>query len=401
MKLSPHEQKILDIVQEYPEILINAGKRKEIAEKYNLKEKTLRNRIAELKKRELIKPIKKINPPNQIFNNGEFDLLAIAALIKNKKGIIAIFSSIFTLFGITYSLFATVYFSSYISLYPAGELNQAEGMFGDLSGVAKTFGIGGLSATPYYNIQDIINSRRLKKDIVLKNWETKLYENPINLIKYWEIDKPAFFDPKKLLLKLLPLNKIEKDSIEKFTHEAILELNDLISIKEDISGLITVTVMMEEPQLAADIANYIADFVKKFISYEQHREEVRNLNFVQNQTILAKENLTKSEENWIDFKKDIPQSVTPALRMKEKRLNSKIDENKAVYITLLQQLEIAKIDEAKESLLINILDIAEPAVEKSKPKRTFITLFMLFAGFGLSLGFLLIKEINYTKTIKK
>ena len=171
--------------------------------------------------------------------------------------------------------------------------------------------------------------------------------------------------------------------------------------KEDISGLITVTVMMEEPQLAADIANYIADFVKEFISYEQHREEVRNLNFVQNQTILAKENLTKSEENWIDFKKDIPQSVTPALRMKEKRLNSKIDENKAVYITLLQQLEIAKIDEAKESLLINILDIAEPAVEKSKPKRTFITLFMLFAGFGLSISFLLIKEINYKRTIKK
>ena len=122
---------------------------------------------------------------------------------------------------------------------------------------------------------------------------------------------------------------------------------------------------------------------------------------MQNQTIIAKENLTISEQKWIEFKKDIPQSVTPELRMKEQRLNSKIDENKAVYITLLQQLEIAKIDEAKESLLINILDIAEPAVEKSKPKRTFITLFMLFLGLGLSICFLLIKEINYTNTIKK
>ena len=401
MKLSAHEQKILNIVEKHPNILENAGERKKVAEKYNLAEKTLRNRIAELKKRGLIDTTKKASSLNPIFDSGEFDLIAISKLIKQHKGFIALVTSIFTLVGITYSLLATVYFSSFISMYPAGELNQAEGMFGDLSSVAKTFGVGGLATTPYYNIQDIINSRRLKKDIVLKEWDTKTFNYPVNLIKYWEIDKPSFFNPKKLLFKLLPINIIESDSLERFTHEAILELSDLISIKEDISGLITVSVLMEEPKLAADIANYIADFVKKFISYEQHREEVRNLDFVQNQTIIAKENLTISEQKWIEFKKDIPQSVTPELRMKEQRLNSKIDENKAVYITLLQQLEIAKIDEAKESLLINILDIAEPAVEKSKPKRTFITLFMLFLGLGLSICFLLIKEINYTNTIKK
>ena len=86
--------------------------------------------------------------------------------------------------------------------------------------------------------------------------------------------------------------------------------------------------------------------------------------------------------------------MTAELRMQEQRLNSNIDENKAVYITLLQQLEIAKIDEAKENLLVNILDIAEPAVEKSKPKRTFITLFMMFLGLCTSVGYLLLKELR-------
>ena len=80
--------------------------------------------------------------------------------------------------------------------------------------------------------------------------------------------------------------------------------------------------------------------------------------------------------------------------MQEQRLNSNIDENKAVYITLLQQLEIARIDEAKENLLVNILDIAEPAVEKSKPKRTFITLLMMFLGLCTSIGYLLLKELR-------
>ena len=50
MELSQHEQKILDIVNNHPEILDDPEKRAHIAELYGLSEKTLRNRIAELKK---------------------------------------------------------------------------------------------------------------------------------------------------------------------------------------------------------------------------------------------------------------------------------------------------------------------------------------------------------------
>ena len=52
MKLSLHEQKILDIIKEYPQVLANPKERDRIAKKYRLSEKTLRNRIAELKKEE-------------------------------------------------------------------------------------------------------------------------------------------------------------------------------------------------------------------------------------------------------------------------------------------------------------------------------------------------------------
>ena len=55
MKLTPHEQKILKIVQDNPSIVNDPAKRETIAKKNGLTEKTLRNRIAELKKRDLIK----------------------------------------------------------------------------------------------------------------------------------------------------------------------------------------------------------------------------------------------------------------------------------------------------------------------------------------------------------
>ena len=54
MKLTPHEQKILNIIEENPEIIYSPGKRETVAKRYGLTEKTLRNRIAELKKRGLV-----------------------------------------------------------------------------------------------------------------------------------------------------------------------------------------------------------------------------------------------------------------------------------------------------------------------------------------------------------
>jgi len=50
IKLTPHEEKILELVQQHPEIIDSPEARKKIAEQEGLSEKTLRNRIADLKK---------------------------------------------------------------------------------------------------------------------------------------------------------------------------------------------------------------------------------------------------------------------------------------------------------------------------------------------------------------
>jgi len=78
--------------------------------------------------------------------------------------------------------------------------------------------------------------------------------------------------------------------------------------------------------------------------------------------------------------------------MQRNRLKSGVEENRAVYITIRQQYEIAKIEEAKEKLLINILDIAEPAIKKDKPKRTLIVLLSLFGGFMVSIPIVLFRN---------
>ena len=255
MKLTPHEQKILNIIEENPQIIDSPDKRATVAKRYGLTEKTLRNRIAELKKRGLVNiekgKIQKDKKP-LITDNDEININVIGEILFKKRKFVSKFAIICTLIGLTYSLLATIYFESSISLYPAGELSQTGGVLGDFQGLAKSFGLGGLASAPTYNIPDIINSRRLKKDIVLKKWKSKLYPDGSNLIKYWELDEPSFFSPMELIRKFLPSGGFKSEKKDKETYEAILELDGLISVKEEISGLISVTILMEDPQLASD-----------------------------------------------------------------------------------------------------------------------------------------------------
>ncbi len=399
MKLTPHEKKILDIVKSHPEVVNNAHKRKNIAKSYGLSEKTLRNRIAELKKRELIlsgeKPKVEEKTKTQLVNSkDEINLHAIWNAIKSNNKIVASITSLLTFTGLIYSLLATIYFESTISMYPAGDISNSSGnILGDFQGLAKSFGLGGLGAAPTYNIPDIIDSRRLKKDIVLKKWKTKKFPDGSNLIKYWELDKPKLFSPRKYISQFFKSNDFPSNPIDELTHDGILELNELIAVKEEISGLITVSVLMQDPSLAASIANYIAEFVKDFISLEQKREATRNRRFVENQKTEAKFQLEKSEEKLTAFRKKHPAQLdTPELQMIRSRLEYGIEENRAVYITLRQQFEIAKIEEAKDNLLVNMLDNAEPAVKKAKPRRTIIVTISFLIGLSLSILFVIAKE---------
>jgi capsular polysaccharide biosynthesis protein len=404
MELTSHEQKILDIVNNHPEILDDPEKRTQIAELYGLSEKTLRNRIAELKKYGVLTNDKKTNGPYNkaiITDDNEVDLLAIWELIKSQKWFITKISIFFTMLGLIYSLMATVYYDSSISMYPAGDISQTNDGLGEFSGLAKSFGIGGFGSAPTYNIPDIINSRTLKQDIILKKWKTAKFPQGTNLIAFWELDKTKLFSPKKWLMNFFPPGRFAANPEELLVYEAKLKLEKLISVKEELSGLIRISVLMQDPNLASNIANYIAKFVKEFISYEQQMEATRNREFIENQKLDAKNELENSEELLTDFRNNHPTNLdSPRLKMIRSRLGSTIEENRAVYITLRQQFEIAKIEEVKDNLLINILDNAEPAVLKAKPKRKIIVLLSIFLGGISGIAIILIRySVNSQKGV--
>ncbi len=95
MKLTPHEEKILNIVKDNPSVVTDPVKREVVAKKHGLTEKTLRNRIAELKKRGLIDK-QRFNSEKEkkplITENDEINIKVIWEIFLNKRAVVTKFA---------------------------------------------------------------------------------------------------------------------------------------------------------------------------------------------------------------------------------------------------------------------------------------------------------------------
>lgn len=96
----------------------------------------------------------------------------------------------------------------------------------------------------------------------------------------------------------------------------------------------------------------------------------------------------------------IPSGKIPEVGIAYIRSMRDVRYNETIFELLAKQFELAKIDEAKDSSLIQQLDLAVPAEKKSKPKRAIIVLGGLIGGLVLALFIALIREL-YASTKQK
>jgi uncharacterized protein involved in exopolysaccharide biosynthesis len=76
----------------------------------------------------------------------------------------------------------------------------------------------------------------------------------------------------------------------------------------------------------------------------------------------------------------VPTKELPGVGVEYIRALRDLKYNETVFELLAKQFEMAKIDEAKESSLIQQLDVALPAEKKAGPKRGLIVVGAVLAG---------------------
>jgi uncharacterized protein involved in exopolysaccharide biosynthesis len=90
----------------------------------------------------------------------------------------------------------------------------------------------------------------------------------------------------------------------------------------------------------------------------------------------------------------------PAMGTEYLRKLRQLKYNETLYELLVKQYELAKLDEARDAFVIQIIDRAVPPERKSRPKRTLIVLMTMATGFTSMLFIILLYERPWTRSEK-
>ncbi len=168
MKLTSHEKTILDLISKHPDIVDSPSARKLIAKQYGFSEKTLRNRIGDLKKYGIIKNSDRSNPGGQNIYSEETNLIDITSLLWSMRKSIIKNQLIIILITILFVfIIPKTYTSSALLMPPTSET----GGMGSIMGALSSLPFGGLmSQTNDESLSTIaiLKSRTLSEKVIKK-----------------------------------------------------------------------------------------------------------------------------------------------------------------------------------------------------------------------------------------
>ena len=324
--------------------------------------------------------VKNNNKKQPIIKDGIIDFALVLKIIfvHNRIKLVSIMF-LFAIIGVFMSYTFTNYYSSGISLFPAknkiSSLNQ-------LQSIAMTAGVNLEQNDQNYNITDVAKSRRIAEKVLLNNWKTIDGDNK-TLIEFWNLNEKSFIS--RVLRKSFSNGDLLNAGLKKYFK--------LLKVNEDRrTGLINVSIEMESPSLAAEVANFIGTQIQIYIQKQNTAKAVKEKLFINDRLIIVKNELEVLEDNLKEFKeRNRGYEVSPELFMIFTQKFREAEAKQQVYVTLQQQLELARINEVRQTPIINILDEAKAPINKSRPNRTLILILSIFSGFLVGASISIIK----------
>jgi uncharacterized protein involved in exopolysaccharide biosynthesis len=287
--------------------------------------------------------------------------------------------------GMVYSVLLAPLFKSTASLYPYNDQDIRKNL--GIQGLATALNLDVQGTNSIVGVIDAAKSKRIMTSIIHRKWYSEKYADSLDLIAYWEINDTTkiAINPLHWIKRLVNRDKnLSRQLI--WEDAAIRILEKRISAAErKKSDLIEISVWMEEPELSAQVANYICDAIVE-LAIEIHKQRVKlGRSFIEERRQEVQKSLAAAEERLTSFReRNRNTTSSPQLQLELERLSREVALHTEVFITLQQQFEIARIEEIKEMPSVVVLDWAVAAVRKDKPSRKKIVVF--FALLGAVIG---------------
>jgi len=295
-------------------------------------------------------------------NEDEINLLDyLLVLAKRKKLIISITLSIAIITAIISLIMAPIYKAETKILPPGGSrtniLTQVMGnQFEGLAGIANT----------------IVGGKSIYMDIILSR---TVFDRIIDRFKLMDIFKAKYRKGARKKLKRL------------------VKVKTRTKARGSRSRIITISVYNKDPKMAADIANAFVEEMKNLMNNLAITEASQRRVFFEGQLKQAAENLVKSEDAMREFQERtgilnldllMPSARIPAVATEFLRKTRDLKYNEKLFEIMAAQYETAKVDEARDSAIVQVIDRAVVPEKKAKPKRRLMVMIAIFTGFFLA-----------------
>jgi uncharacterized protein involved in exopolysaccharide biosynthesis len=265
------------------------------------------------------------------------------------------------------------------TILPDIEILSAAQQLGSLQQLASSVGITAGVTSPSQLYPDILLSETILRPVIYNKYKTENYDTLVNLIQFWEFD----------------------DEDENLNYEDCLgKLREKV-LSMDVNKetfVITLSVETTEQQLSADIANYITSQLDIYQRYFRSSNASEQRKFLEGRIDEVKKDLTKAEEALKNFREKNRKVVdSPELLLEQARLQREVELNSTMFIELKKQYELAKLEEIKNTPVVQILDKARPPAEKSSPRRSILVLVAGFLSFIFVATWLVV--IDYVRQV--
>ena len=184
----------------------------------------------------------------------------------------------------------------------------------------------------------------------------------------------------------------QADSVQSARRLKRLLRESVVSLSQDKkTGVMQLSVNApQDADFAADLANALTDSLGSFIVEFNSAKAREKLNYVNQRLDEVQSELQAAESARTAFmEENRTYAASPRLSQQAGELERQVQALTAVWVELIKQLEIAKLDDDKERFSLEILDRAQPPLTRSKPNRASMGVIGTFLGGMLACLFVL------------
>lgn len=176
---------------------------------------------------------------------------------------------------------------------------------------------------------------------------------------------------------------VEVDSyrLTKKQFSAYKRLKKSIKVEVDKKTfLVTITVKMQDPVVAATLSRYVIDALKAYVTTYRTGKAVQNEEFLSGAFYQARDEYFKSQQRLARYSDAHQEVAIQRAQVERQRLQNEANLNFQLYSSLAQQLQQAQVTVQQEAPVFAVVTPPSVPLRKSGPRRAVAAVVFAFLG---------------------